>query len=253
MGIFERSVEGGWWVEVEGESCEVGDTIGMKYLYVVLENAGKSMGNRRVMALAGGDQVANPEMGLTAGTGSPNVEQLRQHFSGVDVEDGEEVSREESLGYQVEEFTEDQTDAQTLTNAKRVLGQLKRKEIAARAAGRVSVADTLAEEIRASEEWLAKNVGLGGRTRKLKDSAERGRQSVSRAIQRAIAEMDKANPVIADYFKRTIRMGSAGVEYVDPKMEWELSRLVPADIPVRLSERVDRRSFPQVGRSMSRL
>lgn len=242
MAIFERSIGGGWWIEVEGESCEVRDAIGMAYLYVAVENAGKKLTNTQVMALAGGDRVANLDMELTSGNRALDEDTLRQHFShGSEWEEGQELSGDESTGYQVAELEEDEISADLLGATKRRIGKMKREEQKARATGRVSEAEMLAVQIKEIEEWLAKSVGLGGKPRKLKGTNEKARQSVSIAIQRALAEMDKANPIVADYFKRNLVMGVAGVKYVDREMRWELSRLVPADIPVRLSERVDRR------------
>jgi hypothetical protein len=64
---------------------------------------------------------------------------------------------------------------------------------------------------RAERDWivaeLAAGTGLGGRPRHVPDSAERARLAVGKAIRRAIARIDAADPVTGGHLRRSVHTG----------------------------------------------
>jgi hypothetical protein len=54
---------------------------------------------------------------------------------------------------------------------------------------------------------LAAGAGLGGRSRRFPDSAERARLAVGRAIRRAIARIHDADPYIGVHLRNTVHTG----------------------------------------------
>ena len=56
-------------------------------------------------------------------------------------------------------------------------------------------------------QQLRRDVGLGGRTRRLNDDAERSRMRVSKAIQRAIRQIETADPVLGRALRTRIHTG----------------------------------------------
>ncbi|MDG6109997.1 hypothetical protein Daura_20770 [Dactylosporangium aurantiacum] len=68
-----------------------------------------------------------------------------------------------------------------------------------------------AEQARAERSWLIEELaaatGLGGRSRRFADGAERARISVGKAIRRAIAQVEAADPVIGKHLRCSVRTG----------------------------------------------
>ncbi|HEY3035002.1 MAG TPA: hypothetical protein VGJ54_10115, partial [Streptosporangiaceae bacterium] len=64
---------------------------------------------------------------------------------------------------------------------------------------------------RAEHDWLvaelARATGIGGRTRHFTDSAERARLAAGRAIRRALAHIEKADPLIGQHLRTSIHTG----------------------------------------------
>ncbi|GIH09266.1 hypothetical protein Rhe02_73330 [Rhizocola hellebori] len=72
--------------------------------------------------------------------------------------------------------------------------------------------DTAAAEIARSErQWLldelAAATGLAGRDRRFQDNPERARVAVGKAIRRALAHIERADPVIGDELRSSVRTG----------------------------------------------
>jgi hypothetical protein len=68
-----------------------------------------------------------------------------------------------------------------------------------------------AGEVRTEHDWLmaelAAAAGLGGRSRRFPDNHERARLAVGRAIRRAIARINDADPAIGEHLQRGIHTG----------------------------------------------
>ena len=57
-------------------------------------------------------------------------------------------------------------------------------------------------------ETVARDLGLGGRARRLDDPVERARKTVSTRIRRAIAHVDRAHPELGRHLDRSIDTGA---------------------------------------------
>jgi hypothetical protein len=68
-----------------------------------------------------------------------------------------------------------------------------------------------AAQLRAERDWLvtelAAATGVGGRSRQFAGSEERARIAVGKAIRRAIARVNDADPVIGEELRATIQTG----------------------------------------------
>src|SRR5579872_1422736 len=66
-------------------------------------------------------------------------------------------------------------------------------------------------EARAERDWLvaqlASAAGLGGRVRSFPDQGERARVAVGKAIRRALARIDEADPDLGDHLRQTVHTG----------------------------------------------
>jgi hypothetical protein len=68
-----------------------------------------------------------------------------------------------------------------------------------------------AARARAERDWLMTELtaatGLGGRTRRIPDNAERARLAVGRAIRRAIARIHESDPATGEHLRRAVHTG----------------------------------------------
>lgn len=71
-------------------------------------------------------------------------------------------------------------------------------------------------ELDALVDQLAAAVGLGGRDRDGAASAERARQSVTRALKRAVDRLAEVDPVLGEHLRATVRPGIYSVYRPDP-------------------------------------
>lgn len=69
-----------------------------------------------------------------------------------------------------------------------------------------------AESARAERDWLtaqlASATGLGGRTRSFPDQGERARVAVGKAIRRALARIEDADPVVGGHLRQAVHTGA---------------------------------------------
>ncbi len=79
-------------------------------------------------------------------------------------------------------------------------------------------------EIDALEQQVLRAYGLGGRSRRLDDPAEKARINVRRAISRAIEAIDGRDPSLADHFRRRVTTGRFCCyhPFPDHPVAWEL-------------------------------
>jgi hypothetical protein len=55
---------------------------------------------------------------------------------------------------------------------------------------------------------LTRAAGLGGRRRRMGDDVERARTAVTARIRDTIRRIERADPVLADHFRRFVRTGT---------------------------------------------
>lgn len=71
--------------------------------------------------------------------------------------------------------------------------------------------DAAAERCRAERDWVLTELngatGLAGRPRRFPDEAERARISVGKAIRRVLAKVARADPVLGEHLRDTVRTG----------------------------------------------
>ena len=82
--------------------------------------------------------------------------------------------------------------------------------------------EKLRQELEYLLDHLEKNLGLGGKTRKLKSSAERARAAVTLRIRSAIKKIEKHNPVLAKHLANSLRTGVFCCYSPEEKVEWVL-------------------------------
>lgn len=82
--------------------------------------------------------------------------------------------------------------------------------------------EKLKEELEYLLDHLEKNLGLGGKPRKLKSSAERARAAVTLRIRGAIKKIDKHHPTLAKHFTNSLRTGIYCSYSPEEAVEWLL-------------------------------
>jgi hypothetical protein len=88
------------------------------------------------------------------------------------------------------------------------LHDLDDEEAAAEAAGDGERAALAREQRQELAEAVARDLGLGGRSRRLGDPVERARKTVSTRIRRAIAAVGKAHPELGRHLERSVDTGA---------------------------------------------
>ena len=83
-------------------------------------------------------------------------------------------------------------------------------------------ADRVRSELDALIDELAKATGLGGRSRKIGDAAEKARSSVTWRIRSAIKKIGAAHPQLGQHLTNSVRTGSFCVYSPENPTEWEL-------------------------------
>lgn len=81
--------------------------------------------------------------------------------------------------------------------------------------------DRLREEQRRPAEQVARDTGLGGRTRRLGGPAERARKAVGNAIRRAIREIRADSAALADHLTACVDCGGSPRYAPPPGVEWQ--------------------------------
>ena len=88
--------------------------------------------------------------------------------------------------------------------------------------GRQDRAARLRAEREALVRELAAASGLGGRTRRLGDEAERARKTVGARVRDALAKLDQAHPQLAAHLRGAVRMGTTCSYVPDRPTPWRL-------------------------------
>jgi tetratricopeptide (TPR) repeat protein len=107
-------------------------------------------------------------------------------------------------------------DAQARRDYRRRIGALDRELDLADLFGDVDRGRRAAEERQAIIDALRRETGLGGRSRRMSDDADRSRMRVSKAIHRAVQRVSEADPVIGHTLENRIRTGYVCRYAADP-------------------------------------
>jgi hypothetical protein len=107
-------------------------------------------------------------------------------------------------------------DEQARRSYEQRIRDLDRELDTADATGDVERGRRAAEERQFLVDHLRKATGLGGRTRRVSDDAERCRMRVSKAIHRAIRRVSEADPALGRILDSTIRSGYVCRSVADP-------------------------------------
>jgi hypothetical protein len=83
-------------------------------------------------------------------------------------------------------------------------------------------AEALREELEPIVEHLGKSLGLGGRSRKLGDPAERARSAVTWRIRSAIKKIEAAHPQLGRHLTNTIQTGTFCSYTPEKPLRWHL-------------------------------
>ena len=192
--IFRR--EGEYWsVAFDGERCRLKDTKGLRYLAELLANHGREI---PAVALAtSAERQPSPGTRELADAGLD----ARGHGDAGEVLDPDAMS---AYRGRLDELEEELAEAESWNDPER----------AARAR----------EERDFITSELAGAVGLGGRARLAGSSAERARQSVTKAIKAAIERIAQSCPGLASHLEATIHTGVLCRYQPDPRapLRWRL-------------------------------
>jgi tetratricopeptide (TPR) repeat protein len=107
-------------------------------------------------------------------------------------------------------------DIQAHRSYRRRIGELDHELDLADLLGDADRGRRAAEERQAIVDLLRRDVGLGGRARRMSDDADRSRMRVSKAIHRAIQRVNEADPVIGHTLENRIRTGYVCRYAADP-------------------------------------
>ncbi|MBV8139321.1 MAG: hypothetical protein JO121_27385 [Deltaproteobacteria bacterium] len=116
-------------------------------------------------------------------------------------------------------------DSQAKAAYRRRLCELREELAEASAAGQVQHAEAIEDEIDALVGELSRATGLGGRDRMAASSSERARQSVTRAIRKALSRIADYHPALGEILERQIKTGTYCSYQPDPNCEirWSLT------------------------------
>jgi hypothetical protein len=189
-----------WTVEFQGRAVRLKDSRGLFYLSVLLQRPDTSVSCLELVAAAQG--------GIDAASVSGSPTRSAQDLNGM----GSEGSGGPLL------------DPQARQAYRERLGELRLEVDEAEASNDPGRADRARAEMDAITRELSAAVGLGGRSRSLPSSVERGRVAVTKAIVLAYKILAEEHPTLRAYLGRTIRTGQVCTFVPDPQqlVTWSL-------------------------------
>src|SRR5262245_5796273 len=112
---------------------------------------------------------------------------------------------------------------------RRRLEELRMELDAAKAAGRVALAEAAEREITSLTAELTRAVGLHGRSRRAASAAERARQSVTKTARAVVERVRQGDAALGDLLSRCIRTGTFCSYEPDPAspIAWEFGASDP--------------------------
>ena len=174
-----------WTIAYLGKVCRVRDTLGLRYLAVLLGSPHKQIHVLELVALGEG-----PRENVTAeGKDTATLAESGMHLSRLG--DAGEI-----------------LDSQAKAAYKRRLQELREELTAAQAGSDVERAARVEQEIDFLTEEIVSGVGLGGRDRRVASAAERARVNVTRAIKATLQRLSTHHPALSLHLTRTINTGT---------------------------------------------
>lgn len=171
-----------WTLRFEGVEVHLPPTKGLQDLHVLLSQPGQDISATQLLDPAAGDDV-----------------EASARLGGDDVLDEEAKSRYRAHLQRLDE----QIDT-------------------ASSLGQDDVAADLDEERSALIDQLRRATGLGGRSRRLGDNAERARKSVTNRIRNTLKRIEKQHPTLAEHLRESVSTGVKCVYQPTEVPKWEL-------------------------------
>jgi TolB-like protein len=206
-GVFRK--EGRYWtVGYAGNSVHLKETRGLKYIAHLLRHPDAEF---HVLDLAGGIASQKDETTQSSVHGlswaDDDLENAGIHITGLG-DAGEMLDEPAKAAY------------------RRRLSELREELQAAKAFGKVELADQAEKEIDALMMELSRAVGLGGRDRLAASASERARQSVTKSIKSALETISQSEAALGDLLSRCIKTGTYCSYQPDPNfpIAWEFAK-----------------------------
>ncbi|MEU3601628.1 AAA family ATPase [Streptomyces sp. NPDC006798] len=171
-----------WALHFAGRSIHVPDAKGLRDLHTLLTHAGREIAAVRLLAPDGGDTVVAARS--LGGDPVLDDEAKARYRDRLDLLD-DEIDRAAARGD------------------------------APRAAEFTRERDALLDELR-------KAAGLGGRTRRLGDEAERARKTVTARIRDTLRRLDRLHPELATHLRASLTTGTHCAYHPTPPVPWTL-------------------------------
>jgi hypothetical protein len=170
-----------WLISHAGALVRVPDSLGLRYLEVLVRNPGRELTAPELVTLTGAAGAAG-----TAST--PTQADDLHETRGADADDVLDQQARAAYRQRLSEIGEELTQAEQWNDTER------------------------ASRLRAEKDFLVRELtaatGIGGRSRKLGSQAERARLNVTRAIRTAIARIRDRAPQVAAHLDESIRTGN---------------------------------------------
>jgi non-specific serine/threonine protein kinase len=172
-----------WLVRYAGARTRIPDSLGLRYLDLLVRNPGRELAAVELVRLAASAGPAGPGLASTASS----AEGLHD-ASGASA--GDVLDRQALAAYRqrLADLDEEVAEAQEWHDTER------------------------ASRLRAEKDFLVRELaaatGLGGRPRQLGSESERARLNVTRAIRTAIARIRDRSPDAAAHLDRAVRTGT---------------------------------------------
>jgi hypothetical protein len=158
-----------WRIELNGRTALVDNSVGMRHLAILIANPGYEI----------------PSDELAAGAGRPGTHS--GNSGAISVQPMLDDVAKQDYKRRLSELQAEIDEAESMSEMERTAA------------------------LRAERDWLidelAAATGLGGRSRRFADGAERARIAVGKAIRRALSRITEADPVIGEELRATVQTG----------------------------------------------
>jgi hypothetical protein len=194
-----------WTISYEGHISRLKDSKGLQYLHFLLAHPGEEFHAQRLLAEVEGT-VSVPDDGAT---------KIERQF----LDDGLTVSSLGDAGPLL--------DDQARKEYKGRLNDLAKELKEAREFNDFERVGRLEEEMEALTKELTAAYGLGGRTRKLADRAEKARKTISKAIGRAFEQIKANDENLWRHLQNALSLGLFPAYKPHPPVTWIIGSTLP--------------------------
>jgi hypothetical protein len=167
-----------WIIGYAGARTRMPDSLGLRYLDLLVRNPGRELAALELVRLAGATGAAGTRM---------RADDLHE-VSSADADDVLDQQARNAYRQRLNELGQELAEAEEWNDIER------------------------ASRLRAEREFLVRELtaatGLGGRSRRLGSASERARINVTRAIRSAIASIRDRAPDAAAHLDQTVRTGT---------------------------------------------